>query len=58
MERKIFSENQKIFITNLDIFKRPINSVADNQEVRNAKSIKIKINKKKFQTYHTIKIIV
>ena len=43
---KIFSENSKIYIANLDIFKRPINSVADNQEIRNAKSIKIKVNKK------------
>ena len=43
---KIFSENSKISIANLDTFKRPINSVADNQEVRNAKSIKIKVNKK------------
>ena len=40
---KIFSENSKIFITNLDLLKRPINAVADNQEVRNAKSISIKI---------------
>ena len=43
---KIFSENSKISIANLDTFKRPINSVADNQEVRNAKSIKIKVNKR------------
>jgi len=43
---KIVSENSKIIINNFDVFKRPISAVADNQEVRNAKLIKIKINKK------------
>jgi NAD+ kinase len=43
---KIISDKSKVIINNLDIVKRPISAVADNQEVRNAKIIKIKINKK------------
>ena len=43
---KIVSDNSKIFIKNLNPKKRPISSVADNIEVRNAKSISIKTNKK------------
>ena len=46
---KIVSENSKIIISNLNIKKRPISAVADNIEVRNAKTIRIKsINKMKF----------
>ena len=36
----------KIVITNLNPSKRPISAVADNLEVRNAKSITIKTNNK------------
>ena len=36
----------KIIIKNLDCNKRPINAAADNVEVKNAKFIKIQINKK------------
>ena len=43
---KIISEKSKIKIINLNIKKRPISAVADNFEVRNAKSILIKINNK------------
>ena len=43
---KIVSEKSKITINNLNSKKRPISAVADNVEVRNAKIIKIKINKK------------
>ena len=43
---KIVSDKSKIIIKNLEINKRPISSVADNFEVRNAKIIKIKSNKK------------
>ena len=42
----IVSEKSKIVIKNLNYNKRPINAVADNVEVRNAKIIKIQINKK------------
>ena len=42
----IVSEKSKIIIKNLDCNKRPINAVADNFEVKNAKSVKIHINKK------------
>ena len=42
----IVSEKSKIIIKNLDCNKRPINAVADNFEVKNAKTIKIQINKK------------
>ena len=42
----IISEKSKINIKNLNIKKRPISAVADNFEVRNAKKINIKINKK------------
>ena len=43
---KIVSDNSTILITNLNIKKRPISAVADNIEFRNAKTIKIKTNKK------------
>jgi len=43
---KILSDNCKIKIKNLDIFKRPISAVADNIEVRNAHTVIIKINRK------------
>ena len=43
---KIVSDNSEIVITNLNTKKRPISAVADNIEVRNAKIIKIKTNKK------------
>ena len=43
---KIVSDNSTIIISNLNIQKRPISAVADNIEVRNAKLIKIKTNKK------------
>ena len=42
----IVSERSKIIIKNLDCNKRPINAVADNIEVKNAKIIKIQVNKK------------
>ena len=41
----IVSDKSKILIKNLDTNKRPINAVADNFEVRNAKTIKIQANK-------------
>tara|TARA_A100000164_G_C21926051_1_gene783125 strand:- start:1148 stop:1918 length:771 start_codon:yes stop_codon:yes gene_type:complete len=43
---KIIGDRSKITIINLNPQKRPISAVADNFEVRNAKNIKIKINKK------------
>ena len=43
---KIISDKSKIIIKNLDIDKRPISAVADNFEVRNAKLIKIQVDKK------------
>ena len=43
---KIISDKSKIIIKNLNPSKRPVSSVADNIEVRNAKIIKIKTNKK------------
>ena len=45
---KIVSEKSKIIIKNLNPKKRPISAVADNVEVRNAKIILVKINKKIF----------
>ena len=46
---KIVSEKSKIFINNLDPKKRPVSAVADNFEVRNVKTVEIKIqNKIKF----------
>ncbi len=41
---KIVNDKSKIIITNLNPYKRPISAVADNLEVRNAKSISVKIN--------------
>ncbi|MDB4066264.1 NAD kinase [Candidatus Pelagibacter sp.] len=43
---KIVNDKSKIMITNLDPSKRPISAVADNLEVRNAKSITVKTNNK------------
>ena len=43
---KVVNELSKIIIKNLNPTKRPISAVADNIEVRNAKSIFIKTNKK------------
>ncbi len=41
---KIISDKTKLIIKNLNSTKRPISAVADNIEVRNAKSIEIKMN--------------
>tara|TARA_A100001011_G_scaffold182318_1_gene191142 strand:+ start:42 stop:812 length:771 start_codon:yes stop_codon:yes gene_type:complete len=43
---RLVSDKSKIVIKNLNTKKRPISAVADNYEVRNAKVISIKINKK------------
>ena len=43
---RIVSDKSKIIIRNLNPKKRPISAVADNFEVRNAKYISIKTNKK------------
>ena len=43
---KVVSDKSIININNLNPIKRPISAVADNNEVRNAKKIIIKINKK------------
>ena len=43
---KIVNDKSKINIKNLNPKKRPISAVADNIEVRNAKNVIIKTNKK------------
>ena len=43
---KIVSDRSMIEINNLNPLKRPVSAVADNFEIRNAKNIKIKTNKK------------
>ena len=43
---KIVNDKSKITIINLNPIKRPISAVADNLEVRNAKSITVKTNNK------------
>ena len=43
---KVVSDKDQISIINLDSKKRPIAGVADNNEVRNVKKIKVKVNKK------------
>ena len=43
---KIINDKSKIIIKNLNPNKRPISAVADNIEVRNAKYITIKTNKR------------
>ena len=43
---KIVNDKSKITITNLNPIKRPISAVADNLEVRNAKSITVKTTSK------------
>ena len=43
---KIVNDKMKVTITNLSPAKRPISAVADNSEVRNAKSIVVKTNNK------------
>ena len=42
----IINDKSKVTIRNLDLIKRPINAVADNLEVRNAKKIIISLSKK------------
>ena len=41
---KVVNDKSKIMISNLNPVKRPISAVADNSEVRSAKSILVKIN--------------
>jgi len=43
---KIIKDTSNVFIKNLNFKKRPISAVADNKEVRNAKSISIRVNNK------------
>ena len=43
---KVLSDISKLIIKNLDTKKRPVSAVADNFEVRNAKSIQVKVSKK------------
>ena len=43
---KIASDRSKIVIKNLNPHKRPISAVADNIEIRNAKTIYVKVNNK------------
>jgi len=43
---KVVSDKLRIVINNLNPNKRPISAVADNLEVRNAKSITVKTNNK------------
>ena len=43
---KIVKDNSKIIIKNLNSKKRPISAVADNIEVRNAKNVVVKTDKK------------
>ena len=43
---RIVNNKSKIRITNLSPLKRPVSAVADNLEVRNAKTISIKVNNK------------
>ena len=43
---KVVTDRAQIFIKNLDPKKRPIAAVADNNEIRNIISVKVKINKK------------
>ena len=43
---KVLSDTARVFIKNLDPNKRPVSAVADNYEIRNIKSVKIKSNKK------------
>ena len=43
---KIVSDKKRVLITNLNPAKRPISAVADNIEVRNAKSVSIRTNQK------------
>ena len=46
---KIVSDKSKVFIKNLDPKKRPVSAVADNFEVRNIKSVTVRVqNKIKF----------
>jgi len=44
---KIVNDTSNIIIDNLNVNKRPISAVADNYEVRNAKRVKIQIDRKK-----------
>ena len=41
------SNQSKIIIKNLDTKKRPVSAVADNIEIKNIKSVEIKLNKRR-----------
>ena len=41
---KVLSSSSLIKVNNLNIQKRPVSAVADNFEVRNIRSVKIKVN--------------
>ena len=43
----VVSNKSKIIIKNLDTKKRPVSAVADNVEIKNIKSVEIKLNKKR-----------
>ena len=43
---KVVNDNSMILIKNLNPTKRPLSSVADNNEVRNAESVAVKVNRK------------
>ena len=43
---KVFNNESTINVKNLDSKKRPVAAVADNVEIRNIKSISVKVNKK------------
>ena len=50
------SNQSKIIIKNLDIKKRPVSAVADNIEIKNIKSVEIKLNKnRKFRLLYNKK---
>ena len=53
---KIVSDKSKVIIKNLDPKKRPVSAVADNFEVRNIKSVTVRVQKKiKFSLLYDIK---
>ncbi len=43
---KVISNNIIFYVKNLNYYKRPVAAVADNIEIRNIKSLKVKVNKK------------
>jgi len=59
LKGKAISNKSKILIKNLDSKKRPVSAVADNNEIRDARIVKISINNKiKFKLLYNKNLVL